>query len=76
MTRKFRLSLLVSVAGAVGLHVRPCWTCCTGPDLDLSGAEAPVEVVALTTAGRSRPALLKMWGAQLAVSHYASGPSG
>ncbi|QDV08211.1 hypothetical protein Poly30_37470 [Planctomycetes bacterium Poly30] len=28
MTRKFRLGLFVSVAAAVGLHVRPCWTCC------------------------------------------------
>lgn len=35
MTRQFRLGLFVSMAAAVGLHVRPCWTCCWIPSFGL-----------------------------------------
>lgn len=37
MTRKFRLGLFVSMAAAMGLHVRPCWTCCWIPSFSLDG---------------------------------------
>lgn len=40
MTRKFSLGLFVSMAAAVGLHVRPCWTSCLIPSLGFSQGHA------------------------------------
>lgn len=45
MTRKFRLGLFVSLAGAVGLHARPCWTCCWIPSW--GACDAPEDSVAV-----------------------------
>lgn len=61
MTRRFRLSLFVALAGAVGLHLRPCVTCLVGSVFGFDqGADSEVAVQDASTRSAMRPALTSM----------------
>lgn len=54
MTRRFRTTLFIALAAAVGLHLRPCLGCLV---TDEACPEAPEAVI---TAGAERPAITAM----------------
>ena len=54
MTRRFRTTLFIALAAAVGLHLRPCLGCLFTEENSQEGAEAAV------VAGAERPAISAM----------------
>ena len=53
MTRRFRTTLFIALAAAVGLHLRPCLGC-------LVADEQPGSARAAVVAGAERPAISAM----------------
>lgn len=54
MTRRFRTTLFIALAAAVGLHLRPCLGCLFTEESSQEGVEAAV------VAGAERPAISAM----------------
>ena len=71
MTRNFRLGLFVSMAAALGLHVRPCWTCCwiptLGSDESCDAGDSAAEAAAIA-AGEIAPSQLLLTTAAVPIA--------